>query len=92
MGELTNLTDRLSHLRDRKGGSDIVRGQNPKPEKPPVAPKTPKAQKAKSKPARPLKINSERKFAPDYFMFFAYTLLGIALGAQLFLILWLDLL
>lgn len=34
----------------------------------------------------------ERKLAPDYFMFFAYLLLGIAAFCQLLLILWMDLL
>lgn len=38
-----------------------------------------------------LKACSERRFATDLFMLFAYSLLGIALCTQLFLIVWLDL-
>ena len=76
MGEMTNLTDRISHLRDRKGGSAIVTSnqQNPQPEKP----------KAKQLP--------ERRLASDYFMFFVYLLLATAMGTQLLLIIFLDIL
>ena len=74
MPELTNLTDRISHLRDRKGSSVVVVGgdtrENPKPRKPKQLP--------------------ERKFATDYFMLFVYALLTVALVAQLALIIWLD--
>ena len=75
MAELTNLTDRLSHLRDRKGGSPVVQGGQ-----------MPEAPKLKVK--RKL---SERKFATDYFMLFVYALLAVAMLAQLALIGWLDL-
>jgi len=74
MAELTNLTDRLSHLRDRKGGSPVMqRGQ------------TPETPKAKGKRKLP-----ERKFATDYFMLFVYALLAVAMLTQLVLIGWLD--
>lgn len=79
MAELTNLTDRLSHLRDRKGGSAIVGGKEPAPEKP--------NRKKVSMPSP----NRERKFATDYFMIAAYALLAVALGAQFVLLMWLDL-
>ncbi|MFO8026333.1 MAG: hypothetical protein R6U56_01545 [Opitutales bacterium] len=70
----TNLTDRISHLRDRR--SPIVQGEEaPAPEQ------TARAKK-RSRP--------ERKFATDYFMLFVYALLAIALLAQLALIGWLD--
>lgn len=74
MAELTNLTDRISHLRDRKGGSPVMQaGQTPKVPKP----------RGKRKLA-------ERKFATDYFMLFVYALLAVALFSQLALIGWLD--
>ena len=79
MPQLTNLTDRLSHLRDRKGGSAIVGGMEPPPKKLEKR----KAPKAPS--------NRERKFATDYFMIVAYVLLAVALGAQFLLLVWLDL-
>lgn len=75
MAELTNLTDRISHLRDRKGSSPVMQGGNT-PEPPQSAPLK--------------KRRSERKFATDYFMLFVYALLAIALVAQLGLIVWLD--
>jgi nitrate reductase NapE component len=75
MAELTNLTDRISHLRDRKGGSSVVKGGG--------APEAPEAPSRKR--SRP-----ERKFATDYFMLFVYSLLAVALVAQLALIVWLD--
>ena len=75
MAELTNLTDRISHLRDRKGGSPLVQGTNG-----PKAPK--KGFDSKKQP--------ERKLATDYFMLFVYALLAVALIAQLTLIVWLD--
>jgi hypothetical protein len=31
MAQLTNVTDRISHLRDRKGGSPIMDGHKPIP-------------------------------------------------------------
>ena len=76
MPELTNLTERISHLRDREGSSPVVKGGG--------APETPQ-----QKPAR--KKQPERKFATDYFMLFVYALLGVALIAQVVLIVWLDL-
>ncbi|PXA05418.1 hypothetical protein DDZ13_00695 [Coraliomargarita sinensis] len=75
MPELTNLTDRISHLRDRKGSSPVVQGGGV-PEEP--------------KPSAPKKRRPERKFATDYFMLFVYALLAFALVAQLALIVWLD--
>jgi hypothetical protein len=75
MAELTNLTDRIAHLRDRKGSSPIVQGAAQKPP-----------------PAKRISTNGrERKFATDYFMWFVYGLLVIALVAQIVLIIWLDL-
>lgn len=72
----TNLTDRISHLRDRTDGSSIVRaGQAPHP-----APR--------QRPAR--RRRPERRCATDYFMLFVYALLAVALAAQLGLIVWLD--
>ena len=76
MPELTNLTDRISHLRDREGSSPVVKGGG--------APEEPK-KRAQKKRKRP-----ERKFATDYFMLFVYALLAIALTVQLALIVWLD--
>ena len=74
MAELTNLTDRISHLRDRKGSSPVVQGGGSEPQ----------PQKAARLRA------PERRFANDYFMVFVYTLLGIALFTQFVLIAWLD--
>ncbi len=71
MAELTNLTDRITHLRDRKGDT----GGAPPP----------------SKPGKGSSVTSrQRAFAPDSFMLFVYVLLGVALVAQLALIVWLD--
>lgn len=75
MAELTNLTDRISHLRDRKGRSPVVQGGG--------APETAKA-------TRPKRTLPERRLATDYFMVFVYALLSVALVAQLALIVWLD--
>lgn len=75
MPELTNLTDRISHLRERRGNSTVMTGGG--------APEPP--DKPAQKRRRP-----ERKFATDYFMLFVYALLAIALVAQLALIVWLD--
>jgi hypothetical protein len=74
MSSPTNLTDSIARLRDRKGGSKIVSGQRP----------------AVKPPAPRNKFSSERRFATDMFMLFAYTLLGIATICQLILIVWLD--
>jgi hypothetical protein len=74
MSSPTNLTDSLSRLRERKGGSEIARGQRPEG----------------TRPAPCAKSSRERRFATDIFMIFAYTLLGIATICQLILIVWLD--
>ena len=75
MTELTNLTDRISHLRDREGSSPIVQGGVREPNKP-VPPSRRKL--------------SERSFANDYFIIFVYALLGIALLTQFALLALLD--
>ena len=75
MAELTNLTDRLSHLRDRKGGSAVMQGGGIEPQLPLGRPSKPR----------------ERRFATDFFMIFVYALLGIAVCTQFVLIAWLDL-
>jgi len=74
MGELTNLTDRISHLRDRKQPSPLMQGgKQPMPDD-----------------NLPVRRSLERRFATDYFMIFTYALLAVALIAQLLLIVWLD--
>ncbi|MFP4069582.1 MAG: hypothetical protein ACOCVJ_03990 [Verrucomicrobiota bacterium] len=85
MAQLTNLTDRISQLRDRKQSSAVLGGQrksSPPPEPPRAKRRTPKESNGPR----------ERKLAPDTFMVFAYTLLGIAMCCQLILLAWLDLL
>jgi len=74
MSSPTNLTDSIARLRDRKGGSNIVSGKRPAA-KPPAPRNNPR---------------SERRFATDSFILFAYILLGIAAVCQLILIVWLD--
>lgn len=74
MAELTNLTDRLAHLRDRKGNSSAIH-RTPTPS---------------GKPSRKPNSGRERKFATDIFMLFVYGLLGVALVSQIILIVWLD--
>ncbi len=81
MPELTNLTDRLAHLRERKGGSPAITGQE---REEPVSPPT--AQASQRKHSTP----TGRRFANDYFMFFVYALLGIAVLTQLLIIVSLD--
>ena len=76
MSELTNLTDRISHLRERKSGSPIIQG-DPEREQKSQAPKKKSAPK-------------ERRFATDYFMLFVYALLTVAMISQFALIIWLD--
>lgn len=71
----TNLTERLTQLRDRE---DSFLGQQP--ETPSPAPK--RAPRSKRR---------ERKFATDSFMLFAYSLFAVALIIQILLIIWLDL-
>jgi hypothetical protein len=78
MAEMTNLTDRLTHLRDRKQSSPIIQGDPNREQKPK------KDDRAEVSSIR------ERRFATDYFMFFVYTLLGVAVVTQLILIVWLD--
>ena len=47
--------------------------------------------KPTGRPASPRgKSTRERRFATDFFMVFAYTLLGVAMICQLILIVWLD--
>ena len=75
MSSPTNLTDRITYLRDRKGGSKIVRGNHSE-----------KTSPLKKKP----KNRRERRFAADFFMIIAYSLLSFAMLAQIFLIIWLD--
>jgi len=85
VSELTNLTDRISHLRDRRGGSAIVRaGETENPDK--RTPKDSPKKRAKAKVHRP----TERRFSNDYFMFFVYALLVVAVLSQFALIVWLD--
>ena len=75
MAELTNLTDRISHLRDRGGSSPVVQGRVRELNQPSTLSLT--------KPP-------ERHFANDYFMFFVYALLGVAMVTQFALLVWLD--
>ena len=75
MAELTNLTDRISHLRDREDSSPVVQGGVREPNLPIV-------------PSR-AKL-SERRFANDYFIIFVYALLGVAVLTQFALLVWLD--
>ena len=77
MASPTNLTDRISNLRDRKGGSAVVSGEGMK--------------ETKRSPKKRGKVRSERRLADDYFMMFVYALLAFAFAGQLFLIVWLDL-
>ena len=75
MAELTNLTDRISHLRDREGSSPVVQGGVREPNQP-------------IKPSR--RRLPERHFANDYFIIFVYALLGVAMVTQFALLVWLD--
>ena len=75
MAKLTNLTDRISHLRDREGSSPVVQGSVREPNQP-IAPSRAKL--------------SERRFANDYFIIFVYALLGVAMVTQFALLVWLD--
>jgi hypothetical protein len=75
MAELTNLTDRISHLRDREGSSPVVQGGVREPN-PPITPSRAKL--------------SERHFANDYFIIFVYALLGVAVLTQFALLVCLD--
>jgi hypothetical protein len=75
MAELTNLTDRISHLRDREGSSPVVQGGAREPNQP-ITPSRAKL--------------SERRFANDYFIIFVYALLGVAVLTQFALLVLLD--
>ena len=68
MSDITNLTDRITHLRDRKNKAGA--SQAPLP--------------------RQKNAKRERRFATDFFMLVAYSLLGAAILCQFFLIVWLD--
>ena len=70
----TNITERISYLRERKKNSEIIGEQHPE---------QPKKQRSR-------RAASERKFATDYFMLFVYSLLAIAILSQFILITWLD--
>ncbi|MEM1222791.1 MAG: hypothetical protein AAGH40_08510 [Verrucomicrobiota bacterium] len=72
MSDLPNLTDQISRLRDRNGGSDVVTGR-------------------RSIPQKTSKKSGERKLAPDFLMIFIYALVGVALTAQLAIVIWLNL-
>ena len=75
MSELTNLTDRISHLRDREGGSLVVQG----------------GVRESNQPIKLSRRKlPERHFANDYFMIFVYALLGVAMVTQFALLVWLD--
>ena len=75
MAKLTNLTDRISHLRDREGGSLVVQG----------------GVRESNQPIKPSRRKlPERHFANDYFIIFVYALLGVAIVTQFALLLWLD--
>jgi hypothetical protein len=75
MPELTNLTDRISHLRDRKGSSPVVQG----------------GARGANNPSKSLRRKlPERRFANDYFMIFVYALLVVAALTQFALLAWLD--
>lgn len=75
MAELTNLTDRISHLRDREGSSPVLQGGVRELNQP------------IKQSRRKLK---ERHFANDYFIIFVYALLGFAMVTQFALLVWLD--
>ncbi|MGZ0657276.1 hypothetical protein ACWPKO_03545 [Coraliomargarita sp. W4R53] len=84
MAELTNLTDRLAHLRDRKSSSPVITGNEREQQQ----------QQPSKKPAPTTKRKAlpERRFANDYFMFFVYALLAVAVITQFALIACLDVL
>ncbi len=74
MSDITNLTNSITHLRDRKKKSTF--GQT---------------NSLKQSPAfRQRGLKRERRFATDYFMMVAYSLLGASILSQIFLIVWLD--
>lgn len=74
MSDITNLTEHITHLSERKDKATFDQRNH------------------SGKSDRPVKLKTkrERRFATDYFMIVAYSLLGFALLSQLFLIFWLD--
>jgi len=74
MADLTNLTDRIAHLRHRAKKSE---GTKTNSKLLPTTRRTPSSLR-------------ERRFANDSFMIFVYTLLAIALLSQIGLFLSLD--
>jgi len=91
MSDLTNLTDRLSHLRDRKGGSPIL-NQNQKALEGNQSAEPNASFTAKKNGKTAVRGHRERRFATDYFMLFVYGLTAFAVCTQFALIVWLDLL
>lgn len=77
MASPKNLTEQITHLRDRKGGFLAE----------PIAPEA--ADRKSTAPPRP-QTQKGRPLAGDYFMWSSYALLAAALMTQLCLILWLD--
>lgn len=78
MAETTNLTDRLTHLRERKSGSPIIQGDPERETKP-----------EEKRSARASGIR-ERRFSTEYFVIFVYALLSVAVLTQFLLIVSLD--
>ncbi len=74
MSSPTNLTDSITRLRNRKDKISITHADT-------------FGNASRFKKSR--KASRERRFATDFFMLFAYSLLGIAILAQFFLIVWL---
>jgi len=72
MSDVTNLTNRITHLRDRKNKAGIG------------------PEGTRKTPLKGKKTTRERRFATDFFMLIAYSLLGAAILSQCFLIVWLD--
>ncbi|MGB0257172.1 MAG: hypothetical protein ACPGES_00855 [Coraliomargarita sp.] len=75
MSSPTNLTGRITQLRDRKESFLGQQSGGAAPEPKPL----------------PRTKRRERKFATDSFMLFAYSLFAVALIVQVVLIVWLDL-
>ena len=73
----TDLTSRIAHLRDRESAPTGVPENHGRPKAPKV---------------RSWKLRAERKMADDYFMFFVYALLAVAMICQVGLIVFLDVL
>ena len=74
MSSPTNLTDRITHLRDHKNKATAKENNH----------------SGKMSKSVNTKTRRERRFATDYFMLVAYSLLGAAILSQVFLIVWLD--